>query len=343
LSTPPRKNLPYTYPVKGGRYWYFRHPALPTARLPGAPGEAEFHAKYAQLLDQVKRIANGATTSPGTFAWLVKRYEGSVEFKGLADPTQRDYTLTLRLIEGKLGDQLFRYTTRAMIKAVRDDFADTPRKAHKVKQMVSRLYSWAGEESLVPDDFNPAKGIKTLKPKGGTREYVCWSDAEIELFLAHCPSHVLTPVLIALYTGQRREDVVRMTWQQFQGEIVRVRQSKTRALLDIACGAALRRHLEGRKRSGVVICTTAEGKAFSANGLSQALRSAILKTPGMPADRSMHGLRYAAGARMEEAGCTVGEIEAVLGHRTFKMALKYASQRTRARSAIEKMEGRNGA
>ncbi|WP_170112613.1 MULTISPECIES: hypothetical protein [Sphingomonas] len=41
---------------------------------------------------------------------------------------------------------------------------------------------------------------------------------------------------------------------------------------------------------------------------------------------------------MEEAGCTIAEIETVLGHQTFKMALIYAPQRLRARAAIAKME-----
>ena len=31
--------------------------------------------------------------------------------------------------------------------------AETPRKAHKVKQMVSRLYSWADENDLVAEGF----------------------------------------------------------------------------------------------------------------------------------------------------------------------------------------------
>lgn len=134
-----------------------------------------------------------------------------------------------------------------------------------------------------------------------------------------------------------------MTWQQFQGDVIRVRQSKTTALLDIACHAALRRHLDKLPRKGVVICTTAEGKAFTPNGLSGAVRRRVEALPDMPNNRSMHGLRYAAGSRMEEAGCTVAEIESVLGHQTFKMALKYASQRLRAAAAMAKMEAAEGA
>jgi len=337
-----RKHPKYTYAVKGGRYWRFRHRLIGDVPLPGSPDSAEFHIKYGQLLQQIGRPV--VEVNQRSFAWLTKQYAKSVEFKRLSDPTQTDYQATLDLIDRDLGDQEFRITTRAMIKAVRDKYAAaTPRKAHKIKQMVSRLYGWAGENSYVPDDFNPARGIKELKPKGGAREITVWSDYEIDLFCSKCPPHVLTPVLLALYTGQRREDIVRMTWQQFQGGVVRVRQSKTHALLDIGCHSALRRHLEvlRSKAKGVVICTSIEGRAYTANSLSQALRRAVTMIEGMPADRSMHGLRYAAGSRMEEAGCTIAEIEAVLGHRTHAMAMKYASQRLRAKAAVEKTEARD--
>jgi integrase len=326
-------NLPFTYVVKG-KYWRFRRGSLHAA-LPGAPGDAEFHAKYAELvgLSEPK-----APPRRETFEWLIGQYRTSAEFRNLADRTQDDYGQTLDLLVKELGAEPYRYTTRAMIKAVRDDYADTTRKAHKIKQMVSRLYSWADENSYVPEHFNPAKGIKRLKRKGGEREIVVWSDAEIAAFLEHAPPHLKTPVLIALYTGQRKEDVLRMTWLQFQGDIVRVRQSKTSALLDIACHSVLRRHLEGMKREGVVICLRESGEPWNPNAFGAALYRQVRRTPHMPPDRSMHGLRYAAGSTLDEAGATVAEIESVLGHRTFKMALKYASQRLRAKVAVAKME-----
>lgn len=337
-----RKHLRYTYPVKGGRYWRFRHaPTVGDVPLPGAPGDPEFHARYAELLEIVVRPAKRVDRD--TFAWLIGEYQRSVEFKALADTTQTDYIATLRLIEEELGTRRFRYTTKAMIKAVRDGHADHPRKAHKIKQMVSRLYSWADENSLVMDGFNPAAGIKQVKRKGGVREITVWSDAEIDLFLATCPDHVKTPVLLALYTGQRREDIVRMTWQQFQGDVIRVKQHKTGALLDIACHRELRRHLEAERgrAQAVVICTSIEGRPYTPNSLSQALRRVVLMTAGMPRDRSMHGLRYAAGSRMNEAGCQIAEIQAVLGHTTHAMAMKYSTQRVRSQAAIALMEAKN--
>ena len=342
--------LRYTYIAKG-RYWRFRHKLTGDVALPNKrgvhwseqPQQPEFMTRYAELLAAVDRRDKVAPVSRASFAWLVGEYRRSAEFRELADATQLDYSRTLNLIVEELGEVRYAVATRNILKAVRDGHADTVRKAHKIKQMLSRLYSWADENDHVPAGFNPAKSIKRLKRKGGDREIVVWSDAEVDIFLATAPAHIVTPVLVALYTGQRREDVAKMTWQQFQGDVIRVRQSKTTALLDIACHSVMRRHLETLPRTAVVICASADGAAYTAQGLSEALRRAVRKTAGLPNNRSMHGLRYAAGSRMEEAGCTVAEIESVLGHQTFKMALKYASQRLRAKAAMAKMEAAESA
>lgn len=338
------ETLRFTYLSKG-RYWRFRHKLTGDIKLPHEKGlhwsqqpeRAAFMQAYADLLARVERGA-AAPVSRHSFAWLIDQYEGSAEFKSLADSTQLDYSRTLRLLKDELGDVRYAAASRAILKAVRDDHAGQTRKAHKIKQTLSRLYSWADENGHVPEGFNPAKGIKRIRRKDGEKEIVVWSDAEIATFLDGAPEHLVTPILLALYTGQRREDVVKMTWQQYQGDIIRVRQQKTKAMLDISCHSVLRAHLDSLKKRGVVICVTAAGTAYSVNGLSQAIRRRISKLPGFPVNRSMHGLRYAAGSRMEEANCTVAEIESVLGHQTFKMALKYASQRLRAKAATAKLE-----
>ncbi len=342
--------LRYTYRAKG-EYWRFRHKLTGDVPLPHEKGlhwskqpeRAAFMERYAELLAIVE--ARGAKRPPSrsSFAWLVEQYRRSAEFGELADSTQLDYGRTLDLIKDELGEVRYAAASRAILKTVRDDYVKTIRKANKIKQMLSRLYSWADENGYVAEGFNPTKGMKKLKRKGGEREIVVWSDVEVEAFLNVAPAYIRTPVLLALYTGQRRKDVANMTWQQFQGDVIRVRQSKTTALLDIACHSVLRRHLDMLPRTAVVIATSADGRAFTEQGLSEALRREVAKVGELPANRSMHGLRYAAGSRMEEAGCTVAEIESVLGHQTFKMALKYASQRLRAKAAMAKMEAAESA
>ena len=341
----PATDLPYTYIAKR-KYWRFRHKAVGDTALPGQPGDPEFHARYSELKALAER--RQAPVSNASWKWLIQQYRASREFAALADSTQLDYSKTLDLIEKELGDERFLATTRGMIKTVRDDFANTTRKAHKIKQMISALYSWADGEDLVPAGFNPAKDVKRLKRKGGQKEYVCWSEWEFDLFYSTAIEPMKTAAMLARYTGQRAEDIVRMVWTDFQGDTIRVRQAKTGAPLTIACHKVLREYLSGLKRGrkGAVILTSVAGNPYNANSLSSAIGREVRrvrKTEDFPIDRSIHGLRYMAGADLEEAGCTVSEIESVLGHHTFKMALKYASQRLRARTANAKREAADGA
>lgn len=334
-----RQTLKYTYLAKR-KYWRFRHPTIGDVPIAGSPGEAAFHSRYAELLAQAQDVPKAAPAR-SSWTWLVRQYLASAEFKALAAATRDDYELTCELIISELGDQPYELTTRRMIKAVRDSYQSTPRKADKIRQMTSRLYSWADECELVPEGFNPAKGLKKLKHK--VEPYVPWSDEEIDLFLSNAPEHVVTPVMLALYTGQRASDVVAVTWNDYKGSYIRVRQDKTDAFLDIYCHPRLRDHLDHLRASGgkkaIVTALSIVGKPYTGGSLSQALSRAILTIDGMP-HRTMHGLRYAAAARLEEAGCTIAEISAVLGHRTYQMAMKYIEQRKAAKRAGEKLEAR---
>ncbi|WP_313332142.1 tyrosine-type recombinase/integrase [Sphingobium yanoikuyae] len=332
-----KSKLKYTYLAKG-RYWRFRHaPTVGDVPLPGTPGDPEFHARYSELLKRVTATPKAAPAQ-SSFAWLVGKYRKSPEFAMLRPRTRDDYEISLNVIVEELGDQPYAFTTRKMLKAVRDGYSATPRKADKLKAMMSRLYSWADEEEHVPEGFNPAAGLKKLRKK--PEPYVPWSDEEIDLLLANAPSHVVTPVMLAAYTGQRASDVVSMTWTQYKGSTIRVKQDKTGEPLDIACHPKLRAYLDSLRatdRKGVVMATSAEDRSYTAGSLSQALTRAIRQIDEMP-HRTMHGLRYAAAARLEEAGCTVAEIAAIIGHRTYQMAMKYIAQRKAAQRAIAKLE-----
>jgi integrase len=340
-----RADLPYTYRVsrkladgKFKDYWRFRRDGMNTS-LPGQPGDPDFHQRYSELMGETAaRIAleadrAAADASRTTVAWLIGAYMQSAEFNALAPVTQDDYrsTLETRLLPA-LGPERFDCIQRSHIKIIRDDVAKTlsARTAHKVKQMASRLYSWADEEDLLPPGFfNPGLNLKRLKGKSKSIEI--WSQEEVALFLRHCDAAMKTPILIALYTGQRREDIVRFTWADVQGKVCRVRQNKTDEPLTIPLHPILHEHLESmRTKFGGPILRGADGKPMTPNQLSQALRRAVGKIDGMPRNRSMHGLRYASAGMLEEAGCTVTEISSIIGHRTYQMAIKYASQRREA-------------
>lgn len=342
-----RTHLPYTYAkskkLASGKwrdYWFFRREGT-HASLHGSPGEAVFHARYAELMAREEAVAaNSRPKAVHTFDWLMDEYLASAEYGALADATQTDYRRTIERIRPFLGPERYDCITRGAVKLVRDKFRAQPRTAHKIKQMVSRIYTWADESDLVEEGFNPAAKLKRIKAR--TNPITIWSDEEIALFLAHAEEPARTIAMLALYTGQRRGDLATMDWRDVVGGTIRVRQNKTGEPLDIGYHKTLRAHLSGqRTRFGGPIIRTRDGKQMDANAISSAMNRAVAAVPGMP-HRTLHGLRYAAAGMLEEAGCSVVQITSVLGHRTYQMALKYMSQRKAAQAAISKMEGLAG-
>lgn len=338
-----KADLPYTYKVRrklaSGRwkdYYRFRRDGTDAA-LPGAPGEAAFHEAYAEFMAREDRIAEEKEEAPReSFNWLLDQYLESMEFRILADTTQTDYRRTIDRLRGPLGVERYDCITRGAVKAVRDVYADQPRTAHKIKQMVSRVYSWADESDLVDEGFNPAAKLK--KPKAKVTPITIWSQEEIDLMLANCEPFIKTVILLALYTGQRRTDLVRMEWKDYQGRMIRVRQNKTGEPLMIPCHKVLRAHLDKiRTRFGGPIVRAKDGKVLNANALSSAMNRAVAAVDNMP-HRTLHGLRYASAGAMEEAGCTVTQVSSIIGHRTYQMAIKYMRQRRDAEAAIERLE-----
>jgi integrase len=324
--------LQYVYFAKG-IYPRFRHPKTGDVPLPRDIESAEFHQRYSVLL--VKVQADGPLIDRQSFNWLVKKYQDSAEFRALAGPTQIDYAKTLELMAATLGDFPFRFISRAVIKALRDKHhAATPRKADKIRQMASGLYTWADQADLVPPGFNPAKGIKQIKRRKNM--FMPWSDGEISKAVSLAPPHIKTPLLIALYTGQRAKDICEMTWRQVEDRLW-VRQSKTDELIDIPCHPVLRAHLDEIKPDvGGIICWSKGNRPYNSDSLGAALRD-FLRPIGIT-ERSLHGIRFAVAVILNDLGCSPAVCSAILGHQTYEMAMRYMSRKLNADNAVKKMQ-----
>jgi integrase len=69
-----------------------------------------------------------------------------------------------------------------------------------------------------------------------------WTEAQITQFEAHWPidSKQRLAFALHLYTGQRRSDVHRMTWADYDGEGILVTQQKTGTKLDLPVHSELK-------------------------------------------------------------------------------------------------------
>lgn len=175
--------------------------------------------------------------------------------------------------------------------------------------------------------------------------FVAWSEEDIAKYLKRWPagSRERLALVLLLYTGQRRGDVIRMGRQHVSGGAIRVTQAKTGAQLTIPMHSELKAVLETLPRDSLTFLTTQHGEPFKDSAsFGNQFREWCDKT-GLP-KRSAHGLRKSAAVRLVEAGCTTKEVQAITGHASLREVERYtkaAEQEKLARSAIARLTESN--
>lgn len=234
----------------------------------------------------------------------------------------------------RFNDMDIKKITRPDIIKYRDDMYDYPGKCRVGLTAMSNVFRYAYDRGMC--DGNPAANVRGLPKK---KPIDAWTKIEIDKFLATAPIRLKQAVMLALYTGQRRSDLVRMRWQDYNGDTIMVRQQKTTKELEIPVHKRLKEVLDvmprDKSRPGFIILNVYKEK-WSADGLRKAIKDHLDKI-GIK-DRSVHGLRKSAAVFLAEAGCTPHQIMAITGHASFMQVAHYtiaASQKKLARSAME--------
>ena len=83
--------------------------------------------------------------------------------------------------------------------------------------------AWALEGGLV--DANPCTRMGRLY--GEARADKIWKDKDEANFNAKAPVHLHLPLLMALWTGQRQGDLLALKWWAYDGQYIRLTQSKS--------------------------------------------------------------------------------------------------------------------
>jgi integrase len=312
--------------------------------IAGTPWSESFMRAYAAALEGEKAqavagITIGATrTLPGSFDALCVAYYKSAEFLGLEESTQRARRNIIEKFrrEDDNGRKPLNLLGRPQIKIILGDKANTPEAANSLLKTLRLMLNFAVDIGMI--SINPALGIKRYKTKGeGTHT---WSESEVEQFRAKHPLGTKPRLALELLRGlgQRRGDTVRMGWQHIRaGEEIAVRQDKTDEPLWLPLPPDLIATLESVPRANMTFLTTEHGKPFSKAGFGNWFREQC-NAAGLP-HCSAHGLRKAKGTAMADAGCSMDQIKATLGHRSASAVLPYvkaANQRRLAQQALAK-------
>ena len=291
----------------GRERWYWQRRGHPLTRLP------DDKAERMAMAERLNAAADGCGITldheRGTIGWVIARYRAGDEYRELALGTVKYYKRFLREIEA-LGPALpfGSFTRRAVV-----DFIETYPKAHQRRQaaaVLKNLFKLARYHGIVAIDESAGLRLKTNRPRDRV-----WSDDEIARWFdaaAREDQHMMTAFLLLQYTAQRPVDVLRMTWPQYSGSAIRLRQEKTGTLLDVPTHPVLSDYLDGitRPRSSLTIVTYRE-RPVPYSRFNERFRR-IAERAGIVGAQA-RDLRRTAMLRMAEAGATVPQISLRLG------------------------------
>jgi integrase len=163
------------------------------------------------------------------------------------------------------------------------------------------------------------RGLVTANPceRGGrlyrgSRAENIWTADDEKAFLNSSVAHLHLALLLALWTGQRQGDLLRLPWSAYDGKYIRLKQSKTGARVVIPVGAPLKAALDAAARRSTSILTTADGKPWTSDGFRASWRKACAKAGIVGI--TFNDLRGTAVTRLALAGCTEAEIATITGH-----------------------------
>ncbi len=315
-----RKNLPgiasATKKLASGKrqtyYYAWRGGPLLRAEdgTPLQPEDARFFVAYTDAHRARKMPAQG------TMFNLVVLFRSSAEFTSLSDKTRKSYSRYLKMIEEDHGDMPLEVVehpkARGEFKSWRDKLANRPRTADLAWSVLARVLSIAKDRGKI---------ARNVCERGGRlyeadRAEKIWTADNIKAFCAVASPQLQAALLLALWTGQRQGDLLRLTWTAYDDTHIRLRQGKTGKRVTIPVGVPLKAALDAAKaarKATTTILANTRGKPWTEDGFRTSWGKAFHKA-GLVDDLHFHDLRGTAVTRLALAGCTVPQIAAITGH-----------------------------
>jgi integrase len=256
-----------------------------------------------------------APIAEGRLQSLIHGYQRSQKFLGRSERTREDYVRQIKIIEKEFGDFPLRALTARETRGVFMDWRDrlalkSVRQADYAFTVLALILAWAEDRGKIT--VNPCERGGRLY--SGTRVDHVWSIEDEAAFLQHAPAHLHLPLLLALWTGQRQGDLLRLTWSAYDGKHIRLRQSKTRIPVQVKVGAPLKVALDeaAKTKRSPIILLNSDGRPWTPDGFRASWGKAADKAGIVGV--TFNDLRGTAVTRLALVGSTVPEIVSITGH-----------------------------
>lgn len=248
----------------------------------------------------------------------------------------------------RLGAYALASLTPSLISKTRSEIAQTPYNGkpksnstiNRYLAALSVVLSYAVKE-LEWLDSNPMNKVAKMPEPRGRVRYL--SDEERELLLEHVKQaenpYLYPAVLLGLTTGARRMEILNLKWDDIDLDskwivLEHTKNGERRGipLVEPALGE-IRKLYKNRGNHQLVFPSRNGSKPFD---ITRSWHTALAKANIQ--DFHFHDLRHTCASYLAMNGTTMGEIAAVLGHKTLQMTKRYAHlSNSHTQSVVEKM------
>ena len=316
--------------VERAEHWYFQPtPAMKRQGFqPRAFGtdKAEAMATTQRLneeWDAVRRrgpVPDGMV--PGTVKWLIREYKCSDWFTRLAPRTREEGDRHIARIDAALGRVHVATLRRRNIRRFHEKLMSARGRwqANEGAKWLRRMLSYAVELELRHD--NPAL---RLELKHARPRRIVWTPEQVEIFRAKAidmgrHSWALT-VQLGYETSFDLSDILALTWNDFDGEGLYNRRSKTDVPLWVPLSTEGLRMLAETERHAIqIIVGDFQHRPISHRSFFGRVFREIRSAAGLPSDLRFRDLRRTALTEVDAGG---GQIHALSGHTPGSPVIKH--------------------
>lgn len=282
--------------------WYWQRPGHDLVRLPDDPV-----LRFAKVQQLNQKTDGQSELIHGSVGWVVDQYRQSDDYAILSPGTLKYYDRFLNDIECMVRNLPFKDT---MTRRVAVDFVRRYKKSmqRQAAAVLVNLYNTAVYHQVA--EINHALKMRI---KGGKPRETAYDDQQIKAWMDACEDDDMRLAFTILrYAVQRPGDVLAMRWDQYDGDIIKLRQQKTGKLISVPCHTDLKAALNEAKKATKSVFIVSRGfRRLSYTRFSVRFRN-ITDAAGLP-DHQARDLRRTAAVRMSEAGATVQQIAAIAG------------------------------
>jgi integrase len=288
----------------------------------------------------------------GCMAEIIREYMKSPAYLGLKASTREGYDIAINAIELEFHDMpisdIAAVGTRKTFLEWRDEIAKNhARKADLFMSVLKRILWFGMDREMI--SRHPLEHVEKISD--GTRRDVIWTDEEIDLFrngrkgtggekdIKPASEPLVRAMMLAMWTGQRQGDLLKLTWKAYDGQSIALRQSKTGAHVRVKVSKELKQILDNVDRgNAVTILTNSQGQPW-ATGFKSSWRKAVEKA-GIE-NRTFHDLRGTFVTLAYRNGTSIKEIAEVTGHSEKDAEGIIRKHYLVSSAAVESIENRN--